>query len=434
MTRHWSPRLHAYAVLAALALLLGAGLQRPELVALATPLALALLVGVAVAGAPELRAEASIDDVELVEGETTHLRVQAAASQRLDRLEAVVEPEPCLTAADPHGCAGVGAVAATAPAERSVELAVPLEAARWGLPRRPAVVLRWRDVAGLATVEQRLPPGPRLRVRPALEPLPQLVRPADVAALAGGERSRASGSGIEVAELRPWQPGDRLRDVSWRASARRGGHWVVTRHPERNADVVLLVDDVPDRATAVVRAAASLAQGHLAARDRVGLLGAGGTLRWVRPGAGRRQAERLTDALLHADSDDRRARLPIAPEDLAAAGVLPSRALVLAVTTYTDATARAAIHALHGRRADLALLAVDLPADRSGPGAPGEHGERSERVAARVRAGEREAELVRLGAGGTAVARWDGSEPLAGPVAELAQRRGAVRQLPAGLA
>lgn len=432
MTRHWSPRLHAYAVLAALALLVGASLQRPALVALGAPLALALLAGVAVAGAPGLQARVTVDDEELVEGETTCLRVEVSASQRLDRLEAAVEPDPCLAAIEPHGRAAVGAAAATVPAGASAELVVPLQAARWGLPSRPGVVLRWRDVAGLATHEQRLAPGPRLRVRPALEPLPRLVRPADVAALAGGERSRASGSGIEVADLRPWQPGDRLRDVSWRASARRGASWVVSRHPERNADVVLLADDMPDRAAAVVRAAASLAAAHLDVRDRVGLLGAGGTLRWVRPGSGRRQAERLTDALLHADRDDRRVRLPIAPEELAAAGVLPARALVLAVTTYADATARAAIHALHERRADLALLVVD-PAGEATDAEPDGRAPHSDRVAARLRAGEREAELVRLGAGGVAVARWDGVAPLAGPVAELAQRRGALRQLPAGL-
>src|SRR4029078_7562865 len=84
-------------------------------------------------------------------------------------------------------------------------------------------------------------------------------------------------------DLRDFVPGDRVRSINWRASARRQGLVVNERHPERNPDVVILVDSfvdlvAGDRSTLddTVRAAATLASRYLERRDRVGLVGYGG--------------------------------------------------------------------------------------------------------------------------------------------------------------
>ena len=63
-------------------------------------------------------------------------------------------------------------------------------------------------------------------------------------------------------------PGDRLRSINWRASARRGELIVNDRHPERNTDVILFLDSFAEARTAraestldrAVRAAATLAR------------------------------------------------------------------------------------------------------------------------------------------------------------------------------
>ena len=57
MTRHVSPRLAAYAGLAALLLIAGLAAGRVELVALAAPFALAAFVGAAVARDPQVEVE-----------------------------------------------------------------------------------------------------------------------------------------------------------------------------------------------------------------------------------------------------------------------------------------------------------------------------------------------------------------------------------------
>ena len=55
-------------------------------------------------------------------------------------------------------------------------------------------------------------------------------------------RPRSRADGLEFADTRAFVPGDRLRSVNWRASARRGELIVNERHPDRNADVVLFLD------------------------------------------------------------------------------------------------------------------------------------------------------------------------------------------------
>ena len=76
-----------------------------------------------------------------------------------------------------------------------------------------------------------------------------------------------------------------MRRINWRITARRSQLYVTEAHPERNTDVVLFLDSFSDlRLTGTssldlaVRGAASIAEHYLARRDRVGLIGFGGTL------------------------------------------------------------------------------------------------------------------------------------------------------------
>ncbi len=66
-------------------------------------------------------------------------------------------------------------------------------------------------------------------------------------------------------------PGDRIKQVHWLASLRLGRLYVTQHHPEKNADVVLMLDTLaqvgaaPDTTLDLgVRAAASLAAAYLA--------------------------------------------------------------------------------------------------------------------------------------------------------------------------
>src|SRR5204863_319240 len=114
-------------------------------------------------------------------------------------------------------------------------------------------------------------------------PVKSCVAPRETQLFTGNRVSRATGEGLEFADLREFVPGDRIRRINWRASARRGELWVNEFHAERNADVILFLDSFidarrSDRGTLdeAVRAAATLTERYLLEKDRVGLVNFGG--------------------------------------------------------------------------------------------------------------------------------------------------------------
>jgi uncharacterized protein (DUF58 family) len=179
----------------------------------------------------------------------------------------------------------------------------------WGRVRVRSATVRAYGPLGLVHWTWTFPSSSTARVLPTPERLRTLLDPPPRGA-AGSHASRARGSGLDFAELRPLTPGDRLADVNWRASARRGESvrrelLVNVRHPERTGDVVLLLDaaadDADERAPWLPRAgqvAWAIATAHLHQHDRVGLVGFGGYTSWVAIGGGERAAYALLDKLL----------------------------------------------------------------------------------------------------------------------------------------
>jgi uncharacterized protein (DUF58 family) len=220
--------------------------------------------------------------------------------------------------------------------------------------------------------------------------------------------SRTKGEGIEYADIRDFVPGDRVRSINWRASARRQGLVVNERHPERNTDVVLFVDSFADvrRGTQsvleeAVRAAAALAGRYLERRDRVGLVGFGGVLRWLQPGLGVTQRYRLLETMIETGVEPTYAWRDV---NLLPARILPPKALVLALTPLVDARFVTALEDLSGRRFDVAVVEVD-PLPLVDPGRTEE-----ERLAYRLWRLEREVLRSRLVTMGVGVATWGASD------------------------
>lgn len=102
-----------------------------------------------------------------------------------------------------------------------------------------------------------------------------------MARMVGRRRARFAGMGREFEALRGYVPGDPLRHVDWKVSARRGA--LVTREyaPERDQTLVLLVDSGRMMGTAVgdrskldhaLSAALALAQAAIAAGDLVSMV------------------------------------------------------------------------------------------------------------------------------------------------------------------
>jgi uncharacterized protein (DUF58 family) len=222
--------------------------------------------------------------------------------------------------------------------------------------------------------------------------------------------ARQKGEGLEFADLREFAAGDRVRSINWRASARRNVLVVNERHPERNADVILVLDTFADaraggRSTLdlAVRATATLASRYLERRDRVGLVSFGGVVRWLTPGMGVGQRYRIVDALLASEIVFNYAWKDIS---VIPARMLPPQALVVAVTPLLDDRIVEALADLRARRYDLAVVEVS-PA---GFAMPGER--ESEQLAYRLWLLRREEIRARYARLGIAVATWSDDQPL----------------------
>ena len=410
MIGHISWRLPGYAALAAAGLVAGLALGRVEPVALAAPFLLALVAAVA-RQEPQISARLTLDRERSLESDEVTATIELSSSGGVDRLELVVPLPPELSTED----GPARAIRLGAGEERTLEL--KLRCDRWGAFVVGPLLVRAHDVLGLRSWEGSAAEAQRLRVYPSEETLRSLVAPLETQVFAGNQVSRARGEGIEFADLREWQPGDRLRRVNWRATALRGAVWVNEQHLEQNTDVVLFLDTfaevrVEGRSTndRAVRAAATLAHGYLQRKDRVGLVGFGGFLSWFVPATGTRQLYAIVDALLTSQIV---ASYALRGVDVLPPRTLPPKALVLAITPLLDNRTAAALLDLRARGYDLIVIEVS-PLDMVAP-KPGS----STELAYRLWRLSREALRWRYEQVGVPVVTWHEDMPLAVPLEEV---------------
>jgi uncharacterized protein (DUF58 family) len=402
VTRRPSARIAAYVGVAALALLAGLALGRPELAAVAAPLAVLVVAGLATASDPEVAAEVTVDRERALVDDQVTLRLTLRSADPVERLEVLVVVPPGMVG--PDGAAGSWAVAVRLAAGEERTLAVPLTCRRWGAYRLGQVHLRAHDRFRLFTWERQLDGQAVLKVFPVPDALRALVRPFETQVSTGSHVAAQRGDGIEFADLRPFLPGDRPRSINWRATARRGDLMVNQRHPERATEVVLFLDSFLDvrgptgsTLDQAVGAAASLAAAYLRQRDRVGLVSFGGFVQWLQPGSGQAALYRLLDTLMETQVFATAAwkgirHLP--------SRTLPAKALIVALTPLVDERGVAALFDLLARGYDLAVVDIS-PLTHAGR-ATGEWGE----LARRLWALERETLRHRYQRLGAAVVEW----------------------------
>jgi uncharacterized protein (DUF58 family) len=155
----------------------------------------------------------------------------------------------------------------------------------------------------------------RFFILPEVSKMRQMaIRPLRTRAYAGPVPARQGGSGVAFYGVREYQPGDPLRWINWRVSARHR-HRLFTNEfeQERVADVGLILDarrrsDIRGSGGALfehaIAATASLASSFLSDGNRVGLLVYGGFLDWTFPGYGKLQRKRILEALARAETGE----------------------------------------------------------------------------------------------------------------------------------
>jgi uncharacterized protein (DUF58 family) len=399
VTRAGNPRLAGYAALAAVGLVGALALRRPELAIVAAPFALLLVAGTRGATDPGVEVELAVASERTLEGADVGAVCTVRAERPVDRVEVLLELPRGIEVVE-----GDAARAVRLDAGEERELPFMLRCTSWGVYSLGRVDVRARDRLRLVTWQGRHESSHRLTAYPKPVTVRALLSPLRTQAFAGSEVARVKGEGVEYADIRDFVPGDRVRAINWRASARRQGLVVNERHPERNTDVVLFVDSFVDVRGAdrsvleeAVRAAAALAARYLERRDRVGLVGFGGVLRWLHPGMGTTQRYRLIETMVETGVEPTYTWRDV---NLIPARLLPPAALVLALTPLVDRRFVTALEDLRARRLDVAVIEVD-PVPLVEPGRT-----EIERCAYRLWLLEREVLRTRLERLGIGVGTW----------------------------
>ena len=222
--------------------------------------------------------------------------------------------------------------------------------------RRPRLPAATQTASGCSSTRRRSTARRRCSVYPterggAASPAP--ARDAGVRRQPGRPRRRARGSSSPTCAQ--FVPGDRIRHVNWRASARRGELWVNEYHAERNADVVIFLDSFAEarrggRSTldpAAARGGEPRRRVTSRAKDRVGFVAFGGMLNWLLPCDRHAQLYRIVDAMLDTQIILNYAWKEI---DVMPQRTLPPQALVLALTPLLDERSSDALLDLRGAR------------------------------------------------------------------------------------
>lgn len=373
LTPRRDARVGPYAALALVLIGLGLLVGRVEPVAVGAAVAAVSVWSVGRAAVLSVRVIPPTTEQRIVVGEAVrtvvHLDLPSDAEISVDA-----------SGASPHLGTPVCDVTTTAPGRVAVGIETTPE--RWGRYRLGELVVRATAPGGMIQWEGPVVDLGRVTVLPTPDRVDAILAPPASTTTAGVHRSgRSSGDGAEFSELREWVPGDRLRDVNWKVSARRPTPHVNRRHPQRAGDVVIVLDAVPDlgqRQSAVGaavlqrmgQAAWALARNHLAGQDRVGLLVPyGGRIAWLPPRTGARARYLILDQLMRSVEpyDAAVGETPfhgsIRPDGILRREDVPPSALVIALSTLADQATLTSLAALrlHGRTT--CALAFDSSAE-----------------------------------------------------------------------
>ena len=415
------PRLVGYTAVTVMLAIGALVFGKPAVFMCAAPFAVAVIRGVRDRAPLDTQLRFDADEYSLLEGD--EVRVTATFRRRPEHVAYVhVVLTTSWEAVDPEELQWV-----IPPGDAEVEVAFTVRPTAWGRLSLGSFVLELNTPGGLTVWEVHGELPSSFRVLPPPERVRELLPPPISHSLLGQHPSRVVGDGFDFAELRPYSHGDRLRDINWRASARFDSLQVNRRHPERNGDVILLLDTFTHVAGAhsaalqavigrAARAAWSIAQLHLMSQDRVGLATRGRYTRQLPTAGGDRARYTLLEAMLDIGGEVADGRVT---DGYAQRLRIPPTALVVALTPLIDQRMTRDLLALRGAGRTVVVVVVDtmdlLPEPTS----------LAEQQSYRLFGAQLRLQRERLAADGMPVTVWgkDGS---------LAQVVGALRHLQRG--
>ena len=278
----------------------GVLLERPAALVLAAPFLLLAVLGLLHRPAREPRVSAVLDHETLHEGQGTTSRLTIDGGDDAEQVTRVPVRLPFVAG---HPAGGISRLLDDAPSE------LELSPRRWGRrtlgAERVALTTPWAGYRwGPVSV-----PGREVWVLPTAAAFSSRGEAPHPRGLVGAHRSARTGAGTEFSGIRGFEPGDRLRRINWRVSARTDRLHVTTTRAEEDTGLLLVVDAAADLGTSggldgaassldlTVRAAAAIAEHAVRQGDRVALRVVGGDGAQVDPGSGRLHLRRILGTL-----------------------------------------------------------------------------------------------------------------------------------------
>jgi len=241
------------------------------------------------------------------------------------------------------------------------------------------------DAAGLSGIEASVDDliGLRFRARRLELGIGRRARHS----MSGGHGSRFRGRGMEFAESRIYQPGDDVRSIDWRVTARTGRPHTKLFQEERERPVILLVDlgasmffgtRTAYKSVVAAETAALIAWAAMGGGDRVGALVAGRSGHMeLKPVAGRRGVLRVLHAiaaLSRPAADDEERRIGLRDSLLRARHVARPGSLLVIISDFYGLDEDAAGHLSRMRQHNDMLACWIHDALEREPPPPGRYG------------------------------------------------------------
>ena len=202
------------------------------------------------------------------------------------------------------------------------------------------------DPLGLIETEMFLPASAMIQIRPQIKKFKAIpFRPHSTLHSPGSIPARLGGSGTNFFGVREYHPGDSLRRLDWRLTARHPRKFFTKEfEQEEIAEIGLLLDARQSTELKIgeeslfescVGATASLAEMFLHQGHRVSLLVFGETMLNTFPGYGKTQLHRIMGCLSKAKVEaENRTSVSL---DFSPIRIFPSHALIIIISSITSA-------------------------------------------------------------------------------------------------
>lgn len=199
-------------------------------------------------------------------------------------------------------------------AGEKVEFSYEILCSKRGIHKIGPIHFRTRDPLGFNFNEYTEPTTAVLHVLPKIEKLKASDLPfKQTAQWPGVIHSSQKGTGIEFYGLRNYLPGDDLRRIEWKASARMGRLITIENESERSTDIVIILDASSDLTLGnppeslleyCVRAAGSLASLLLGLGNRVSVINHCASRSWLPGGFGKWHLRKVLDHLAGVEAGE----------------------------------------------------------------------------------------------------------------------------------